>query len=189
MTPFAHVAAGYLATQAIDLINPSLNFNTPGIIMTGIIAGNIPDLDFLFVKEKSLHRNTWTHAPIFWIVVLGILYFVLRQIGNQELLKYLLAFVLGLATHFLADWYAARTLDGGGIRIFYPFSKKHYGLLDLEKPKLKIKFTSIFDMFRQEFLEIYMENKFLFYSEVFLIILGSGVFLSRSLSVFLGIFQ
>lgn len=185
MTPFAHVAAGYLTTQIVDLINPSLNFNTPGIIITGIIAGNIPDLDFLVVKNKLHHRDTWTHAPIFWAIVIAFLFIAAKLINNDTFFSYVLAFSLGVVSHFFADWYAAREKDHGGIRLLYPFSKKHYGMLKLREPLIK----DVKDFDLMKYAKYYMEDAFLFYSEVFLILLGLGVFLGRSLSVFLGIFQ
>lgn len=184
MTPFAHVAAGYLVTQGLDLIIPGLNFNTPGIIITGVIAANIPDLDFITAKNKVQHRNTWTHAPLFWIAVISGLFFFYKLFGNKDLFPYLLTFSIGVASHFLTDWFAAREKDYGGIRLLYPFSKKHYGFMKLNEPKYK-------DMngFKlKEYFLYYMENAFLFYSEIFIILLGLALFLSRSLSVFLGIF-
>jgi hypothetical protein len=184
MTPFAHVAAGYLTTQVVDLINPSLNFNTPGIIITGIIAGNFPDLDFIFAKNKAHHRNTWTHAPLFWLVIILALFGLTKFINNGWFNSYVLAFSIGIASHFFTDWFAAREEDYGGIRLLFPFSKKHYGLMKLEEPRYK----DMDNFHLGEYLKYYMENAFLFYSEVLLIILGLVVFLSRSLSVFLGIF-
>ena len=53
MTPFAHVTAGYLVTQAVDLINPSLGFNSPEIIIAGIFGANIIDFDVFLVKSRE----------------------------------------------------------------------------------------------------------------------------------------
>ncbi|MFZ6035159.1 MAG: metal-dependent hydrolase [Patescibacteria group bacterium] len=185
MTPFAHVAAGYLTTQIVDLLYPGLNFNSPGIIVTGIIAGNIPDLDFLVVKNKLHHRDTWTHAPIMWAVVILVLLLIAKYLNNDTFFPYVLAFSLGVTSHFFTDWYAAREKDHGGIRLLYPFSKKHFGMLKLKEPLI----TEDKDFDLVKYAKYYMENAFLFYSEVVLIILGVVVFLSRSLSVFLGIFR
>lgn len=185
MTPFAHVAAGYLTTQALDIINTGVSFNTPGIILTGIIAANFPDLDFLTAKNKVHHRNTWTHAPLFWLLVVGALFVVAGFVNNDLFNSYLLVFSLGLASHFFTDWFAAREEEYGGIRLFFPFSKKHYGFMKLKEPRYK----DMNDFNLGKYLKYYMENAFLFYSEVFLILFGLAVFLSRSLSVFMGIFQ
>lgn len=186
MTPFAHVAAGYLMTQAVDLINPSLNFNTPGIIITAIVAGNLPDLDVFFVKDKTKHRNTITHAPLFWLIVIAGFLIVSKMMGNDLIFRYFLAIGLGVFSHFFTDWFAARGLDGG-IRLLYPISKKHYGLFPLKKDK--IKFEGIQTLFQKEFIKYYMKNSFLFYSELVLTLAGFIIFLSRSLFVFLRIFQ
>jgi hypothetical protein len=185
MTPLAHVAAGYLTTQIVDVINPSLQFNTVEMIIVGIVAGNLPDLDVLFVKDMTKHRNTITHAPLFWLVVVGVILIGSRLMNSELVFRYSLALGLGLFSHFFTDWFAARGLDGG-IRLLYPFSKKHYGLFPLKKDK--IKFEGIQTMFKWEFIEYYTENSFLFWSEAVLILAGLFVFLSRSLSIFLGIF-
>lgn len=185
MTPFAHVAAGYLTTQALDLIYPSINFNTPVIILTGIVAANLPDLDFITAKNKVHHRNTWTHAPLLWLLVVGALFMIASFVNNDQFNSYLLVFSLGLASHFFTDWFAAREEEYGGIRLLYPFSKKHYGFMKLKEPKYK----DMSDFHLGRYLKYYMENAFLFYSEIFLIIFGLAIFLNRSLSVFLGIFQ
>ncbi len=185
MTPFAHVAVGYLATQLVDFINPSLHFNDPGIIIAGIVGGNLPDFDVFFVKDITKHRNTITHAPLFWLLVIGGFLAASYLMGNNLFFRYFLALGVGVLSHFLTDWFAARGLDGG-IRLLYPFSKKHYGLYPLEKEK--IKFEGIQTMFKREFIKYYMENSFLFYSEAALILIGLIIFLNRSLSLFLKIF-
>ena len=186
MTPFAHVAAGYLTTQIVDLINPSLGFNSPGIIITAIVAGNLPDLDVLFVKDMTKHRNTITHTPLFWMVVIGGFLVTSKMMGNDLFFQYFLALGLGVFSHFFTDWFAARGLDGG-IRLLYPFSKKHYGLFPLKKEKMK--FEGIQTMFKKKFIKYYMENSFLFYSEVTLVLTGLMIFLARSLPLFLQILK
>lgn len=182
MTPFAHVAAGYLTTQVVDLINPSLGFNSPGIIITAIVAGNLPDLDVLFVKDMTKHRNTITHAPLFWLIVIGGFLITSKIVDNDLFFRYFLAVGLGVFSHFFTDWFAARGLEGG-IRLFYPFSKKHYGLYPLKKEK--VKFEGIKTLFQKDFIKYYMKNSFLFYSEVALTLAGLAIFLSRSLDILL----
>lgn len=186
MTPFAHIAAGYLVTQALDLVSPGLGFNTPGIIMTGVIAGNIPDFDLIFVKRKWEHRNTITHAPIFWVVLVALMFAALKIPGLGIYYPYVLVFAIAVASHFFTDWYAAREVDMGGIRLFYPFSKKHYGLLPLTKAKYKVDNFKKIDWNR--YLKYYMESSFLFYSEIFLIALGMAVFFVRSYDMFFSFF-
>lgn len=183
MTPFAHVAAGYLATQVAGLIRPDLSFNTPAMIIAGVVAGNFPDLDFLFVKDKFQHRNTVTHAPLFWAAIIVFLFAVSGVLKNDQVFSYVLVFSLGIFSHFFADWYAAREDDAGGIRLFYPFSKKHYGLMPLKKKTFSIK--NVMGMLSIDFLKYYMQNRFLFYSELLLIVTGLVIFYTNSLYVFL----
>lgn len=183
MTPFAHAAAGYLVTQMAGFIKPDFDFNTPIMITAGIVAGNFPDLDFLFVKDKFQHRNTITHAPLFWIAIISLLFFGAGILKNDQVYAYVLVFSLGIFSHFFADWYAAREENAGGIRLFYPFSKKHYGLMTLKKKTFSLK--NIAGMLSPDFLKYYMENRFLFYSELLLIVTGAVIFFAKSMNVFL----
>ena len=185
MTPFAHVTAGYLVTQAVDLINPSLGFNSPEIIIAGIFGANIIDFDVFLVKKPIEHRNTIFHTPIFWIGVFIFLFIIANFLNNQFITKLFLSFSLGIISHLFLDWYAARGKGVGGIRLLYPYSKKHFGLFPLKKVDL----SNVKSMISKEFYKFYSENKFLFASEIAIIIFGLITFLNRSFFLFLKIFR
>lgn len=184
MTTLAHVSAGYLTAQLINYINPSLGFGRPEIIVATIVGGNFPDLDILFVKKKEHHRNTYFHAPLFWLGIIIGGYFITWLFGIKQLSIYVAAFGLGLLSHFFTDWFAARDKDIGGVPIFFPFSKKHYGFM----PDQKIKFAGFENFSLKKFIEYYTENIFIFLVEVLLVILAVAIFLSRNAFFRLGIF-
>ena len=175
MTPFAHLSGGYLVTQIADLINPAWGFNRPEVIVSSLIGANLPDFDVFIVGGLKDHRNTITHAPLFWIALFAFFYPASILIGNSFITINLISFFLGLFTHFLFDWYAAREKDHGGIRLFYPFSKKHFGfhkLIDMPKYMLgKVDF--------KKFIKFYSADKLLFYTEISLIAIAIVVFLIR----------
>jgi len=176
MTPFAHLSGGFLVTQIADMINPAWGFNRPEVIITSLIGANLPDFDVFIVGGLKDHRNTITHAPLFWIIVMSLLYLISLFIGNSFITLNIVSFSLGLFTHFLFDWFAAREKDSGGIRLLYPFSKKHYGFHKLkDMPKYmtgKINF--------KKFIKFYSADKLLFYVEVSLIVIAIIIFLIRA---------
>jgi len=175
MTPFAHIAGGYLATQIADLIDQKVYMNRPDMIIAAIIGANIPDFDMIFIKDKKQHRNTITHTPLFWIAVVIFICFINKFFPNPFISLYLFPFFLGLISHFLFDWFAARDNEIGGIRLFYPFSKKHYGFRHLKKlpPKLMSDFNY------GKYLVFYMKDKLLFSIEVLIILSGAFIFFLR----------
>src|SRR4030042_4939031 len=80
-----------------------------------IILSIIPDIDFIIT---SSHREVFTHSPIFWIVIIATA--ILFQPSSWII-------AIPLSAHLLLD-----TVDWG-LMIFYPFSRKKYGLKLLEK--------------------------------------------------------
>lgn len=175
MTPFAHVSGGYLIVELADKIYPGVGFNRPDSIISAVIGANIPDFDVFFVKKITDHRNTITHTPIFWIVLLSICFGVAEIIKNPFITLNLTSFSLGLFTHFLFDWFAARGENVGGIRLFYPWIKKHYGFKKLEKLPRDIKDHPTL----KKYLPYYLKDKFLFFGEVLVILLGILIFTIR----------
>jgi len=177
MTPFAHIAAGYLSVYFAGIISPESGFDSYSVVLTGIVAANLPDLDFIFVKDKNNHRNTITHAPLFWLPLIVVGFFVSGYLG-KNLFLYVTAFSLGIFSHFLLDWFAAREKGIGGVRLFYPFSKKHYGFLPLTEPE--IKFSSLMTFPWKKYLSYYASNKILFFAELIIIFSGLLMFLLKA---------
>ncbi|MFW5936395.1 MAG: metal-dependent hydrolase [Candidatus Hadarchaeota archaeon] len=115
MLPSSHLAAGYILAYLFY----SVGFIHGLVFWLVILASVLIDIDY-FVKH--MHRELFTHTPAFWLVV-----FTPLVLWNNELVIVLLAIML----HFSMD------MVDGGIMVFYPFSKKDYGLKLL--PELESK--------------------------------------------------
>src|SRR3989338_3782405 len=119
MLPPGHIAAGFLATKIASGFVPELN--QPQYLALGAFFGFIPDLDFFLAffklkkfisSEKLNHRRFATHAPLLYLLLFILSYYL---IFPQHPLT-ALAFILGTWSHFLIDTFAAE-----GIGWLYPF--------------------------------------------------------------------
>jgi hypothetical protein len=116
-----------------------------------VLASILPDLDYAF---SASHRDLMTHTPIFWTIVLAPLYF-LNWIFGLMLLAIYIHFALDLI-----DW---------GVMIFFPLSKKKFGLKLLPLPKL----SSLRGWEqRAAYAEIYVRNRIMVTLEIMLLILS-----------------
>ncbi len=106
MLPSSHLAAGYLLAYLFY----SMDFIGSTVFWLAILASILVDIDY-FVKYT--HRELLTHTPVFWLIV-----FTPLIIWRFELVVVFLAIMLHFSMD-MVDW---------GIMIFYPFSKKNYGL-------------------------------------------------------------
>ncbi len=176
MTPFAHTAGSYLAAELAAKLMPYAGINEPTVLLTAVIAGNLPDLDMFFVKGGSLkHRNTITHTPIFWIIFCS-LFIIISTFINHYIFINAFAFTIGVFTHLFLDWFAARGDGVGGIRLLYPWSKKHYGFHKLKKlPNYVVKNFK----FSKYLFTYYWKDGLLFYSEILVILAGMGLFIAN----------
>jgi hypothetical protein len=93
------------------------------------LAGILPDIDEIIefpamIKQEisqERHRSYLTHTPVFWIVVLIILYFIVAPLT-------LLIFAIGLLLHFIFD----SIEESKGIMWLYPFKDKFYTIIKLK---------------------------------------------------------
>lgn len=116
-----HLATGHLLLKGICLVEKTSCSQENPLNLLIMIGAIFPDIDAFFVKRVNKHRNTFMHAPLFWICF--VLFSTL--VGFQ---KYALAFGIGIFSHLFLDWLSGRTI---GIRLLYPFSKKSYSLFPL----------------------------------------------------------
>jgi len=107
MFPSAHYSSGVaiFALMSISGLIPK-DFLYLSLMITCSI---IPDSDFII---SSLHRELFTHTPIFWLCIIAI---VIATEPNGWIVAPPLLFHLFLDT---IDW---------GLMMFYPFSRKKYG--------------------------------------------------------------
>lgn len=137
MLPPGHLAAGYLATEALlKIAKPNLPAaQLQELLYWGMFFSFAPDLDmfYAFVKLKSFrvlnkkdiwHRKFYSHAPLVWLIP-GLLIFVLAP---GIYFKYFgLVLIFGSFSHFILD-----SIDYG-IMWLWPFSNKVYALRNPEK--------------------------------------------------------
>ena len=172
MLPPGHVAGGYLAGKLASSFCTS--FQSPEVLAATAFFGFFPDLDFFLVfaknkkwisSEKINHRTFVSHAPLLYLLVFIIWYFVFTETRD-----YAWAFIIGTWSHFIIDTFSAE-----GILWLYPFSKK---LINKPMdPKINITEQGFFNHWFR-FVKEYMKV-FSFKAEVTLILIALIVLVSR----------
>jgi membrane-bound metal-dependent hydrolase YbcI (DUF457 family) len=100
----------------------------------GFVAGAIPDCDLLYymakkkMKNKQFtadavnHRQTYMHAPLFYLVLLTPLFIVASLFHMTTLYQALVLLSIGVFSHILLDMVWV-----GGVPLLYPFQRGMYG--------------------------------------------------------------
>ena len=125
MTIFAHVGGGIVVAAAVQnlILQDEI---TPGTLIAGVILGILPDLDGIFALvlgkwtpgvEQLSHHRLFTHTPVFYLVLSGIIWFWMGW-------KWALIFFVLTLTHLLFDSWST----DDGIMWLWPFQKKQYSL-------------------------------------------------------------
>jgi len=177
MTPFAHAGAGYLITQGIAYLNPTIGLDKPEMIISSVIGAVIPDIDVLFSKNIKDHRDSPFHYPLFWITILAIGFSLGKIINNQFLINIFIGFGLGIFTHIFFDWFTVREKGLGDLMLFYPFSKKRYALM--AEPKSEKDYSNK-NVFTKKYLLAYLDNKFLAGVEFLIIFVALFIFIKKN---------
>lgn len=119
----AHLPAGYLGACAIESCLP-VSIPTPvrrKIFRAFVLGSILPDLDMLYFyfidRQQHPHHEYWTHLPIFWSVVYGVMLVLAGLRQHRTLAIVSTAFFTGILLHLLLD------TPMGGIAWFYPISK------------------------------------------------------------------
>lgn len=84
-----------------------------------------------------------------------------------------LALLLGTQVHLVTDWITARTV---GIQWMFPSSYKDYFLFPIQPEQGQVP---IWEMGQNPYFSFYMENPFLFFGEVGILILASMLYLKE----------
>ena len=145
--PFAH---GLLGASIIAAIHPKpFDKHWFPLLLGGFLA-NAADFDFALVfllGSKEFHRG-FTHSVMFAVVIFAgcLIYFGLEK--YREALAYGLAF----ASHFILDFITTKI--GGGLEIYFPFSKERIGLrwFGLSEVPSKLTVLEIFQAISLELL-------------------------------------
>lgn len=145
--PFAH---GLLGASVVAAIHPKPfgKYWLP-LLLSGFLA-NAADFDFALVfllGSKEFHRG-FTHSIMFAVVICAVylLYF------GREKYRQALAYGLAFASHFILDF--VTTKIGGGLELFFPFSKERIGLrwFGLSEVPSKLSILEIFQAIGLELL-------------------------------------
>ena len=137
--PFAH---GLLGASIVGAIHPKPfdKYLLPAFI--GGFLANVADFDFLLVflfYSKEFHRG-FTHSIFFSVLVGACFLLFLGRKKYREALAYSMAF----ASHFILDFITTKI--GGGLEIYFPFSKERFGLglIGLSEVPSKLSIYEIF---------------------------------------------
>ncbi|MCR4328603.1 MAG: metal-dependent hydrolase [Patescibacteria group bacterium] len=128
MLPLGHIATGYLVGRIVSFYANAPSEYADLFVFGGIIAGTIPDIDFIpfFIKHRALklvrgssHRNYITHTPVLWFILGLCIYFL----NYDSPVRYFgIILWLGTWSHFLGD-----SLEYG-IRWLWPFTNTYYSV-------------------------------------------------------------
>ena len=129
MTTFAHFGGGIAVAAAVQhyVFKEEI---TPAVIVTGVLLGLLPDLDsllaLLFGKwspgvEQLSHHSYFTHTPIFYLFVSGLIWLILDW-------KWALIFLSVTLTHLLMDSWST----DDGIMWLWPLRKEQYSLFPMD---------------------------------------------------------
>lgn len=166
----SHAAGAYLSLKFVDTLLPGLHVGTTPVLITGIVAGMISDVDGLFyIGRLRDHHDTPLHTPSFWMAVFVILS-VANNVTHETFQPYITGSFIGVSSHLFLDWYAGRV---AGLRVFYPFSKKRYSLFPLQRDKGVFKFDA---HGIREYIKFYVSNRFLIVSEVLTVLVATALF-------------
>lgn len=162
MILLTHLAGGYLVLKVAKKKYPKIETKKSIFLLSILIGSIFPDID-LFTSKYLVDHHSFLHTPLFWILIFIFLYFLFKKI-NRNINVYLILFILGVMTHLFLDWFGARST---GVRLFYPFYQKDYSLFPLQLERGKVEVLSIPG---REYLTFYMENWFLFITEILICI-------------------
>jgi len=160
----SHLASGYLFGKLIKCSSWTVFPFLPVLLFASIL----PDADGIFSDTVAGH-HTILHTPIFWIIVFSVMLFI-QKISKIEIIKPIsLALFVGAQLHLITDWFTARTV---GIKWLYPFSEKDYYLFQIQPENGQ---GSVLEMIQNPYFSFYMENAFLFWIELGVILLAGAL--------------
>jgi membrane-bound metal-dependent hydrolase YbcI (DUF457 family) len=129
MTTFAHVGGGIAVAAAVQHFVFKEEI-APSTILVGAFLGVLPDLDSLFAllfgrwspgEQMLSHHRYFSHTPLFYLVVSGIIWLVADR-------KWALIFLAVTLTHLLMDSWST----DDGIMWLWPISNTQYSIFPME---------------------------------------------------------
>lgn len=128
----AHLAGGYLLSRSLVSRDKYLPFNKKQklqLVLTGCLFSILPDFDLIYFYlidgRQHHHHSYWTHMPVFWLLLSGILYLLAKRLYNQQGTLVCILLFVNTWVHMLLDSVA------GGIYWFYPWSDAYYRFFNI----------------------------------------------------------
>jgi membrane-bound metal-dependent hydrolase YbcI (DUF457 family) len=115
--PVAHGLLGASIVAALHQKPTRIGY--PTSLLAGALLANAADLDFLLVavlQSKTWHRG-FTHSIVFSALICLLFLIIFRHGPLRNAIAYGLAF----ASHGLLDYLTSK--NGGGVELFWPFSR------------------------------------------------------------------
>jgi len=165
MLPPSHILSSVLILRILSFISVSIPYNFKTIILS-IAFHMLPDMDIFWAKKLNSHHVTYFHSPLFWLATF-IVFYIINSIfglfGNWILFLYTAQIIL----HLLFDFITGRA---GGIPLLYPFVKREFSFLPLNKMQGDFHPFKIKEMIK--FLKYYSTSKVQVTFELLLCVLG-----------------
>ncbi|MBU4351389.1 metal-dependent hydrolase [Patescibacteria group bacterium] len=165
MLPPSHLLSSVFILRILSLTITPIPYDFKTVILS-ITFHMLPDLDIFWAKKLNSHHVTYLHSPLFWIFTFLIFYFVnslFDLFGNWVLYLYITQIIL----HLLFDFITGRA---GGIPLLYPFVKKEFSFLPLNKAQGDFQPFNIKETIK--FLKYYFTSKGQIAFELSLCVLG-----------------
>lgn len=166
----SHVASGYLLGKGIKGWLPK-SWHYSKFVWMVITGAVIPDVDGIFSDTVAGHHSI-LHTPIFWMGVFLALWTVERLLKTIPLKATAFGLLIGAQLHLFTDWFTARTV---GIQWLYPFSEKDYFLYPIKPEQGQV---TVWEMVKDPYFSFYLENGFLFWTELIVLVLGAILYFS-----------
>lgn len=122
----AHMPAGYLLTNLlVEPLNKEPTIAAK-LFIVGLVGSVFPDFDLLYFylidNRQHIHHSYWTHIPVFWLVLSGVVLFIGLIIKSRLLTLVTLVFTANVFLHLVLDSVA------GGIYWAYPLIEERFRL-------------------------------------------------------------
>ena len=167
MIPISHIASSILILRILSFFNSLIPFSLLALLLS-MVFSLITDIDFFWARKLNAHKQSYFHAPLFWVLIFAILYVV--NIFLQIIPTWILyVFIVQILAHLLFDFITGRT---AGVPIFYPFNKKEYSLCLINKSYGNLRRFETVSKKARGFWKYYFKNKKLVVFEVVIILLG-----------------
>mgnify|MGYP001576431308 CR=1 FL=1 len=165
MIPISHLLSSIFILRIITIFFPTATFNFQTILLS-MGFQILPDLDIFRAKKLNSHHVTYFHSPLFWIIIFTVL-FVFNQFFSIVPIWLILLFIIQVLMHLFFDFMTGRA---AGIPLLYPFIKKEFSILPLNKNHGNFKPFSLKDEIK--FLKYYLKSKSQILFELTVWILG-----------------